>query len=522
MANKRQKVDWGVLLDQAWGDDTTDERQNSVQPPREDHYVSDGRERKDSQPSNECTSDRDIGSFQFDFSPLLFSQTSTPIRKEATTGEIQLESQVAQFSVRFGGRHALRNCSVDVRKCTIPAGYRDSPHLVEPRSNIMLTNKCKSRSCGEVHVSVCCGKSTPAATQDNTCTACPRTYTCTCNLATCQCRGTPHPGVGISDKTEGGCYSSPLLFSEPCTPVLTSSHSTSSTNHSDKKGKEKCMTYCGISPEHLQENDNLNSPIQCERPVKVHSSLDELSESPVNKVSKICQPNCIPSSCHVKCQCVSSEGVVSCRSVRIVDSPQSHRSPSLVLTKCHLDGGDTIPATQSFPQCNSASLTTPTPASLTTPTSALLTTPTSESTLHFSNLTTTQLPTTPTNQSTHFGSNQFVSSSIRSPPQAVVQTPRKSVLALSSKQNTPRCTCVPALNSTPLLVTNTRPLTESSQNTSLSESRDSTPSTLPSVTCMREGDGKRRRLVLSPCERVPTTGDRQKENRYTCSHQTHT
>ena len=535
MTSKRRRVDWGGLLDRAWGDDATDQWEDSRRSRGEDPHVTDtinlGRERKDSQPSCEHYSDRDI---PFDFSPLLFSQTSTPIRKETNTAEIRLESHVAQ-SVSCVCR-AMRNCSVDITKCPIPAGYRNPPHQVESRgntSNTILTNNCKGESCGKVNACICCGKTTPATTQDTACT-CTHTY----DLAPCRCTSAPHSGLCISDK---GCYNSPLLFSEPCTPVHTSSHSASSTSHSDRKTKEKCTTYCGITTELLQEDrDNLNSsrrPIQCEEPL--HSSLDELPESPVyvsSRPSKISQPNCISNSCsgiQVKCL-LSSESVVSCPSVVTVNSP-GLRSPSLVLTKCHWDGGDNIIASQSsngallttptsallttptsallttptsalLTTPTSASLTTPTPALLTAPTSASLTTPTTESAesaLHFSNLNaSTQLSTMPTSRSTSNSSNQLFSSYSWSPPEYVHWN---SVLALGSNQSRAQLT----FNSTPLLVSQTTPLTDKSQNL---VSRDSTPSTLPGV--MMEGDGKGRRLVLSPREGVSTAGDRQKENRY--------
>lgn len=179
MTNKRRRVDWGGLLDQAWGDDTTDEWEDSRQPRGEDPHVTDtinlGRERKDSQPSCEHSSDRDIESFPFDFSPLLFSQTSTPIRKETNTGEIRLENQVAQSVSRV--RRTMRNCSVDIRKCPIPAECRGPPHQVESRgntSNTILTNKCKGESCGKVSACICCRKTTPATTQGS---VCPCTHT---------------------------------------------------------------------------------------------------------------------------------------------------------------------------------------------------------------------------------------------------------------------------------------------------------------------------------------------------------
>ena len=498
---KSAKIDWGGLLDEAWGEETEGEWDSEERGGKrissslrwscgtvsgmEASFPAVSPSRDTSSCTNtETTTEK--GSLEAysrlsDFSPSLFSQTSTPLRETDSHSRITLNGQAELHNVRVcrpSDHRALssRQVAVVITKCVIPPQCRvpsfggnqysvsvsSSPHIHNvPHCSAQSNTAANALSKGQARKRFDCGDLKEKA-NENAVSA----MTILCLPPTIHCKSAQQ----ISGGTDSTSYGSPLLFPESTTPLLTQPHSPcrsntmvdAANNHcgsQDTQGVDRSACELVVQNEGSGLTLSLGTPIS-----QKFSPNDDSSESPLlfpsNSSSK-CVTN-IPTHSSEGYKCKSAEKHI----VSLEEIPHPHSLTSSLLdcrgTKClqHTGGVcqfSTPPCMTATPTTNCSRSSSPSPSdpelissaysqsstlllsSLTTPTldsthCATLTTPTFSFNQRTSlvgptpNLFATPL-TTPT-----FSFNQRTS--LVGPTPNLFATPLSSVL-LSSNQTAP-------------------------------------------------------------------------------------
>ena len=489
MAAKRRRVDWGELLDEVWGEETDDDErviERSVQllecygngehedvranwrrlpavsrplyESRDDMKTSGVRRRQETEP---CLSPSS-------FSPCLFSHTSTPTRETGShvgvrNRRLELELHASQrnswSSINFGDYHRLplRHYTVDVIKCAIPAGCEISS-LAERNSTVIVHTCAQGLNSNNTCISA---KTTCKNQTYEVIDRIPSRAELNIHLAQ-DTTARAYKSVtanrkSISSVIERGPYSSPLLFSEPCTPALTLTCSPDVVKHSDSISENL------IEEQSFPSSDDRRFPIGIQISSFTEATSESTSSTPDDKAVSLL-PNFPPNASDTSITQSSFSFTCSCTS--LLTTP--------IITPILKSTESTLPPLAISNNDSHSSTCTP-----------LLTTPTLDS-----------------NLSTPLSGPMFNST------QSSPLTPS----TLSSNHS-------PPLTMHTMLTFNNRhmPLTKTSQNTcseATSVSRDSTPSMLPGI--MTESNRQGRRLLLAPHSPTHTSSWKKggKENRY--------
>ena len=398
---KSAKIDWGGLLDEAWGEETEGEWDSEERGgKRISSYlrwscgtvsgmeasfpaVSPSRDTLSCMNTETTTEKGSLEAYSrlSDFSPSLFSQTSTPLRETDSHSDLNtLNGQAELHNVRVcrpSDHHALpsRQVAVVITKCAIPPQCRvpsfggnqysvsvsSSPHIHNvPHCSAQSNTAANALSKNQAHKKIECSdlKEKASLGHENAVSA----ESILFHPPAIHCKSAQHISGG-SDSTSND---SPLLFPESTTPLLTQPHSPcrsntrvdAANNHcgsQDTQGVDRSACELVVQNEGSGLTLSLGTPIS-----QKFSPNDDSSESPLlfssNSSSK-CVTN-IPTHSSEGHKCTAAEKHIKFLSLEESPHPHSLTSSSLDCrgTKClqHTGGVCQFPT----PPCMTATPTT--------------------------------------------------------------------------------------------------------------------------------------------------------------------
>lgn len=250
-AAQREKIDWGVLLDEAWGHESQDESrpclkllgcenqtESSAVVGRTDVTATASQTRYRDAPSRRESRDLDSSLLLTEFSPCLLSHTSTPRKTDDPkndTSSVHFKNGHPEFKSNRPGK-CIGNCAVLVTKCTLSSAACRSPQYSPENPKHVQQHKCGG---SHLHETGCvmsprdkAGNKT-LSTEKVSITDCEKmklygnVVPDTPNISSHgQCFHT-----SMITQTSPSTYMSPLLFPDPTTPSTTLSSPLHTTSH---------------------------------------------------------------------------------------------------------------------------------------------------------------------------------------------------------------------------------------------------------------------------------------------------